>query len=124
MKSLTLAVNTMVITQNNCQHQNLLGNKQLRAVDSTCIKHCEKRLMCEYRYCQTPVFSLGLSQQYATFCLNSIGRRSCEIIMEEKSPLSHEVDFETSKSKSEVSKSNSNISVDNYFLLENYFTSE
>ena len=41
--------------------------------------------------------------------LNSIGRRSCEIIMKEKTPLSHEVvcfqmfDFETSNSKSEVS---------------------
>ena len=44
---------------------------------------------------------------------NSIGQPSCEIIMNEKMPLSHEVvyfqmlDFETSNSKSEVSKSNS-----------------
>ena len=44
-----------------------------------------------------------------------------------KTPLSHEVvcfqmvDFETSNSKSEVSKSNS---WENYFFLENYFTSE
>ena len=43
--------------------------------------------------------------------------------MKEKTPLSHEVvcvlmlDFETSNSKSEVSKSN-------YFFLENYVTSE
>ena len=50
--------------------------------------------------------------------------------MEEKTPLSHEVvcfqmlDFETSKSNSEVSKSNSNILVENYFFLENYVTSE
>ena len=50
--------------------------------------------------------------------------------MEEKTPLSHEVvcfqmlDFGTSKSNSEVSKSNSNISVENYFFLENYVTSE
>ena len=50
--------------------------------------------------------------------------------MEEKTPLSHEVvcfqmlDFETSKSNSEVSKSNSNILVENYFFLENYITSE
>ena len=47
--------------------------------------------------------------------------------MEEKTPLSHKVvcfqmlDFETSKSNSEVSKSNS---VENYFFLENYVTSE
>ena len=33
-------------------------------------------------------------------------------------------DFETSKSNSEVSKSNSNILVENYFFLENYVTSE
>ena len=50
--------------------------------------------------------------------------------MEEKTPLSHEVvcfqmlDFGTSKSNSEVSKSNSNILVENYFFLENYVTSE
>ena len=50
--------------------------------------------------------------------------------MEEKTPLSHEVvsfqmlDFKTSKSNSEVSKSNSNVLVDNYFSLENYVTSE
>ena len=62
--------------------------------------------------------------------LNSIGRRSCEIIMEEKTPLSQEfvcfqvLDFETSKSNFEVSKSNSNILVENYFFLENYVTSE
>ena len=43
--------------------------------------------------------------------MSSIGRRSCEI-MKEKTPLPHEVvcfqmlDFETSNSKSEVSKSN------------------
>ena len=45
--------------------------------------------------------------------LSSIGGRSFEIIMKEKTPLSHEVvcflmlDFETSNSKLEVSKSNS-----------------
>ena len=61
--------------------------------------------------------------------MNSIGRRSCEIIMEEKTPLSHDVvcfqvpDFGTSKSDSEVSKSNSNILVRNNFFLKNY-TSE
>ena len=50
--------------------------------------------------------------------------------MEEKTPLSHEIvcfqmlDFETSKSNSEVSKSNLNNLVENYFLLENYFTSD
>ena len=32
--------------------------------------------------------------------------------------------FETSKSKSEVSKSNSNILVENYFFFKNYVTSE
>ena len=42
---------------------------------------------------------------------NSIGRQSCEIIIEEKTPLSHEVvcfqmlDSGTLKSNSEVSKS-------------------
>ena len=34
------------------------------------------------------------------------------------------LDFETSKSNSEVSKSNSNILVRNYFFLKNYVTSE
>ena len=34
------------------------------------------------------------------------------------------LDFETSKSNSEVLKSNSNISVTNYFFFENYVTSE
>ena len=34
------------------------------------------------------------------------------------------LDFGTSKSNSEVSKSNSNIVVENYFFLENYVTSE
>ena len=52
---------------------------------------------------------------YLNICirLSSIRCRSCEIIMKEQTPLSHEVvcfqmlDFETSNSKSEVSKSNS-----------------
>ena len=50
--------------------------------------------------------------------------------MEEKTPLSHEVvcfqmlDFGTSNTNSEVSKSNSNIIVENYFSLENYVISE
>ena len=62
--------------------------------------------------------------------MSSIGHRSCEIIVKEKTPSSHEVvcfqmlDFGTSKSNSEVSKSTSNISVENYFFLENYVTSE
>ena len=34
------------------------------------------------------------------------------------------VDSETLKSNSEVSKSHSNISVENYFFLENYATAE
>ena len=50
--------------------------------------------------------------------------------MEEKTPLLHKVvfflmfDFGTSKSNSEVSKSSSNILVENYFFLKNYVTSE
>ena len=50
--------------------------------------------------------------------------------MEEETPLSHEVvcfqmlDFKTSKSKSEVMKSNSNILVERCFFLKNYITSE
>ena len=50
--------------------------------------------------------------------------------MEEKPPFSLEVvclkmlDFGVSKSNSNVLKSNSNISVENYFFLENYVTSE
>ena len=50
--------------------------------------------------------------------------------MEEKIPLSHEVVcFQTlvsgpTKSNSEVSKSSSDILVENYFFLENYVTSE
>ena len=49
--------------------------------------------------------------------------------MEEKTPLAYEVvcfqmlDFGTSESYSEVSKSNSNICLENYFFLENYVTS-
>ena len=67
--------------------------------------------------CQRPVFSLDVSQHMHTKqnCenLSSFGHRSCDIIMKEKTPLSNEVvcfqilDFETSNSKSEVSKSNS-----------------
>ena len=67
--------------------------------------------------CQNPVFSLCVSQHVhdKKTCenLSSIGRRSCEITMKEKTPLSHKVvyfqmlDFETSSSKLEVSKSNS-----------------
>ena len=50
--------------------------------------------------------------------------------MEEKTPLSHNVvcfqmlDIQTSKSNSELSKSNSNILVENYFFLETFITSE
>ena len=62
--------------------------------------------------CQRPVFSLGVYQHMHQI-MSSIGRRSCELTMKEKTPLSHEVvcfsmlDFETSNSKLEVSKSNS-----------------
>ena len=54
----------------------------------------------------------ALYKFHCVFYLNSIGHQSCEIIMEEKTPLSHEVvcfrmlDFGTSQSNSEVSKSN------------------
>ena len=73
-------------------------------------------------YCQTSVFSLGVSQHMHKITnlwkfeldWSIIGRRTCEITMKEKTPLSHEVvvcfqmlDFEISKSNSEVSKSNS-----------------
>ena len=69
-------------------------------------------------YCQRPVFSFGVSQHMHKITNLwklgfNIGRRSCEIIIEEKTPCSHEVvcflmlDFVTSNSKSEVSKSNS-----------------
>ena len=50
--------------------------------------------------------------------------------MEEETPMSHEVvcfqmlDFGTSKSNSEISKSNSNILVRIYFFLKNYIISE
>ena len=50
--------------------------------------------------------------------------------MEEKNALVAQVvcfemlDFETSKSNPEVSKSNSNILVRNYFFLKNYATSK
>ena len=67
--------------------------------------------------CQRPVFSLGVSQhmhnKQTCETLSSICRQSCEMIMKEKTPLSYEVvcfqmlDFETSNSNSEVSKSNS-----------------
>ena len=64
-----------------------------------------------YWYCQRPVFSLGVSQHMRK--ITTIGHHSCEIITKEKTPLSHEVmcfqilDFETSRSFSDVSKSNS-----------------
>ena len=81
--------------------------------------------------CHRPVFSLCVSQNLHT-CenFNSIGRRSCETIMEEKTPLLHEVvcnqvlEFETSIWNSEVSKSNSNILVRHNFFFENDVTSE
>ena len=67
--------------------------------------------------CQKPVFSLGVSHHMhkITTCENfsSIGRRSCEITMKKIITFSHEVVcfqmlyFETSSSKSEVSKSHS-----------------
>ena len=67
--------------------------------------------------CQRPVFSFGVSshmhKKQTCENLNTIGGRSCEIIMKEKTPLSHGVvcfqllDFETSKFNSDVSKSNS-----------------
>ena len=45
--------------------------------------------------------------------------------MEAKTPLCFQMlDFGTSKFLSEVSKSNSNILVEDYFFLENYDTSE
>ena len=79
--------------------------------------------------CRRQVFSLDVSHQKQTCeILSSLGRRNWEIIVKEKHPChTHEVvcfqmcDFETSKPKSEVSKSTF---VDNYFLLENYVTSE
>ena len=81
-------------------------------------------------YCQRPVCSLGVSQHYASIqitnlrYLSSIGRRSCERIIEEKIPLLaqvvwfHMLDFQIS---AEVSQS---IELRNYFFLENYVTSE
>ena len=51
-------------------------------------------------------------KQHTCENLSSIGHRSCEIIMKEKTPLPHKVvcfqmlDFETSKSNFEFSKSN------------------
>ena len=68
--------------------------------------------------CQRPVFSLGVSQHMHKitnvwkFELNWSSKLRGKVIMEEKTPLSHEVvcfqmlEFETSNSKSEVSKSN------------------
>ena len=66
--------------------------------------------------------SVGVSQH-----MHEIGRLSCGKLMEEKIPLSHEVvcfqmlDFGTSNSNSEVSKSNS-WKITSF--LENYATSE
>ena len=63
--------------------------------------------------CQRPVYLNICIKQRTCENLSSIGRRSCEILMKEKTPLPHEVvcfqmlDFETSNSKLEVSKSNS-----------------
>ena len=70
-----------------------------------------------YRCCQRLAFTVGVSQHMHKMLncenLSSIGHRTCEIIMKQKIPLSHEVvcvsivDFKTSKYNSEVSKSNS-----------------
>ena len=62
---------------------------------------------------QRPVFSLGESQHMHKITNLWRFELDCEITMKEKTPLSHKVvcwqmlDFETSNSKLEVSKSNS-----------------
>ena len=58
---------------------------------------------------QRPLFSLCVFQQQTCAILCSVGRRICEIIMQEKNTLVTRcvLDFETSKSNSVVSKSNS-----------------
>ena len=75
-----------------------------------------------WQYCQRPVFSLGVSQQYQT-CenLNSVGCRSWERITDKQV-----VRFQMSRNRdlSWVLEFNSNILVGNYFFLKNYVTSE
>ena len=108
--------------------------ERLRAPDSSSVVS-DQQCVDTIGICQRPVFSLGVSQHMQKITcenLNSIGRRSCKVKMEEKTPLTHKVvcfqmlDFGTSKSYSEVSKSKSNIiSVQNYcFSFFNYVTSE
>ena len=71
-------------------------------------------------------FSTYASNNKPVNFFNPIGRRSCKIKMEEKTLLLHEnvcfqmLDFVTSKSNSEVAKSNSNTFVENHFFLINY----
>ena len=78
--------------------------------------------------CQRPVFSIGVSQHMHK--ITNIWKFKLDWSSklrdnnERKTPLSHEVvyfqmlDFGTSKSNSEVSKSNSNICVEKYFFLK------
>ena len=61
--------------------------------------------------------------------LSSIGRRSWEIIMKAKTPLSHEVlcfqmRWINSRPQNLILRSRNQIRRENYFFLENYVTSE
>ena len=81
--------------------------------------------------CQRPVFSLGVSQHMHKitnlwkFELNWLSKlrdkNKIKNTLVTRSCVRFKVDFETSNSKSEVSKSNS---WKNYFFLKNYVTSE
>ena len=100
---------------------------------SQCISNISPSLITKYVFMLTIILSnCGVFQQMHKITnrwndLSSIDCRSCEITMKEKTTLSHEVvcflklDFETSNSKSEVSEIKF---MENYFLLENYVTSE
>ena len=76
--------------------------------------------------CQRPVFSLGVSQHKITFeNLNSIGHRSCEIIMEKKklryAKLCPFICL-ISRPQNLIRRSRNQIR-GNYFFLKNYITS-
>ena len=80
--------------------------------------------------CQRPVFTLGVSQHmHKHTCENFslICRRSCEIIMKEKTPLSHKLcTFRCLILRPQILnlRSENQIRGKLFFFLENYVTSE
>ena len=85
--------------------------------------------------CQSLVFTVGVSQHMHNitnlWILSSIDRRICEILMKEKTPLSHNGHTKLRAFRCLIStpqilnlRSRNQIRRENYFFLENYVTSE